>query len=512
MSLGLSESKWDPDNTWIREQYPDLSAMPRWCTKRNPERKTIGHEIAAVADVLGTPLMPWQRLAADVGMELDPDGKLHYRIIIITIHRQGGKTTLILPWEVHRSVAWSAPQRIVYTAQNRNSSREKLVDEQMETLKASPFGDLGKARLSNGSEAWVWANGSRIGLMSNTKRAGHGFTNDLFVVDEAFAQIDWRIEQALRPTMITRSETQQIVISTAGDESSVYLLEKVRLGRSLVEAGTDDDSRICYIEFSIPEDADIDDPETWQRYLPAVGITISVEDLQTERTNMPDLEFRRAFGNQWTEGMHSVDAVVAPSDWSATADPASELNASSPLCLSLDIDPTQSTASLGVAGTRADGIEHLEAIETDTYPMRETTDDGGKRTREPWVVDRIAEVLGNEPRFNDTVAVDLSTPAGALVPQLEARGIRVQKVSGRDWNAACASWLDAAKEHAFRHLDDPELNLALSSASQKFSGDGWHWTRRGSSPITPLCAVTLAHWALTSRDTSTDYDVLDSFF
>ena len=56
----------------------------------------MGGAVAQVAKALGTPLMPWQRMVADVALELDPaTGRLAYRQIGLTVPRQSGKTTLL---------------------------------------------------------------------------------------------------------------------------------------------------------------------------------------------------------------------------------------------------------------------------------------------------------------------------------------------------------------------------------------------------------------------------------
>ena len=69
-----------------------MSCPPRYATRRRPERETFGHELATVADKLGQPFMPWQRLVADVGCEIDPvTGLPAYREVRVTIPRQSGK-------------------------------------------------------------------------------------------------------------------------------------------------------------------------------------------------------------------------------------------------------------------------------------------------------------------------------------------------------------------------------------------------------------------------------------
>jgi hypothetical protein len=483
------------EGEWIREQYPELTALPRWATRRNPARETMGAELRSTALDLGWDFMPWQQLVADVAGELDPDGSPHYQIIVVTIHRQGGKTTLILAIESHRSLVWARPQRIVYVAQTRAMAREKLLEDQIPMLEHSMLGDLGRPRLQSGSEAWRWSNGSRIGLMSNTKKSGHGGTNDLIVGDEIFAQIDWRLEQSLMPTLATKQDWQWWNFSTAGDESSVFLLDKVRRGRHLVETGQD--SRIAYFEWSIPVEEDIDDPAVWLKYLPAVGLTIRVEELQTFRANMPDAEFRRAFGNQWVDRSEERPRVIAAGPWDAMADPAARRDPAGEGRLAIDSAPDGSTSSIGIAVRNASGKVHIEALET--------------RPGTAWVSARVKEILDRPGReqFENRVTLSLKT-CGQLVPALEKANLRVDPLPAQEWDSACARFMTGVEEAEFEHLGDPELDAAVASADKKISGDGWHWDRRGEEPISPLCSVTLAFWALVKADDA--YDVLDSFF
>ena len=55
--------------------------------------------------------------------------------------------------------------------------------------------------------------------------------------------------------------------------------------------------------------------------------------------------------------------------------------------------------------------------------------------------------------------------------------------------------MDAVKAGRLRHLDQPELNVALGSADKRRIGDKWAWAR-GDTDITPLVSATLALWSL----------------
>ena len=70
---------------------------PRWATPRDPSRSTLGEVFDELASVLGVMLFAWQRLAADVVLEVDPRTRaLRYRTVGVSVARQNGKTLLVI--------------------------------------------------------------------------------------------------------------------------------------------------------------------------------------------------------------------------------------------------------------------------------------------------------------------------------------------------------------------------------------------------------------------------------
>lgn len=427
--------------------------------------------------------MPWQRLVADVAGEVNPDtGLLVYRDVVLTIPRQEGKTTLILGVAVHRALGFGGRQNILYTAQTRIDARKKWEDEHIPLLRDSPFGSLVRVRKTTGNEAFLWRNGSRHGLVSATKKSGHGPTLDLGIIDEAFAHEDDRLEQAFRPAMITRPQPQLWVVSTAGDRRSTYLRAKVRAGRAAVAAGAS--GTTAYFEWSAPEDADPLDPATWRSCMPALGYTITEAAIRAELdTMLADPEqglglFRRAYLNQWPDEIHNGWAVISRPAWEVLADPDSTVL--DPVAFALDVTPDRSAGSIGVAGRRGDGALHVEV--TDHRPGT------------GWMVDRMVALTD---RWSPcAVVVDPAGPAGSLIADLAAAGIEVVTTSARDVAQACGWIFDAATgdRPVLRHRGQAELATALAGAVRRPLGDAWAWSRRGGVDISPLVAVTLAAW------------------
>src|SRR5215471_14351615 len=161
------------------------SCGPRFATPRRPDRESLGPAVAALAELIGQPLMPWQRQVADVGLEVDEEGLPFYREVTFSVPRQSGKTTLILAWELHRALGWAqvlGPQRIAYSAQTGKDAREKLLEDQLPILERHRrILQIARVRVANGTESVVWRNGSRLVLLASGPDSGHGKTIDLGV-------------------------------------------------------------------------------------------------------------------------------------------------------------------------------------------------------------------------------------------------------------------------------------------------------------------------------------------
>ena len=450
-----------------------LTCPPRFATPRHPGRETLGAQVGKVAQALGTPLMPWQQQVADVAMEVDPDtGLLVYREVVLTVPRQSGKTTLILAFAVHRAMGFGVSQRITYTAQTRNDARKKWEDDHVTALNASLFAGQYRVRKNNGNEAIIWRNGSMHTINSTTEKAGHGATLDLGFIDEAFAQVDSRVEQAMRPAMITRPQPQIVVSSTAGTPASVFLNGKVDRGR---ERTLDDPQRAsAYFEWSAPDDADLSNPATWAACMPALGHTVTLDAVAAEHDSMEAAEFARAYGNR-RAASDAYDPVIPVGVWASLADLDSRL--ADPVAFAVDVSPDRSMAAIAAAGRREDGRIHAEIVE--------------HRQGTAWVVNRVEELAH---RWGPcSVVVDGSSPAASLLPALEELDIPIDITGARDMANACGAFFDLATSDQLRHVDQPALNQAAMAATKRPLGEAWAWSRKGSTvDICPLVAATLA--------------------
>ena len=149
-----------------------MTVPMRGGTARNLERRTDGAIVARFAELLGTPLLPWQRLVADVAGEIDPDtGTYFYDTVILSTPRQCGKSTLVDAWDT-RNTQWGPNRYVYYLAQTGKDAGDHF-KKFLKTLQASPLAPItGRPYMGRGSEAQPFRNGSIIMPKSVTKDIG----------------------------------------------------------------------------------------------------------------------------------------------------------------------------------------------------------------------------------------------------------------------------------------------------------------------------------------------------
>jgi phage terminase large subunit-like protein len=474
-------------------------ALPRWATPRTPSRATFGPQLTKMTEhYLGRTLMPWQQQVVDVALEVDPETKLPaYRTVILTVPRQSGKSTLILSMFLDRCLNefWGGRQRCLYAAQTRNDARKKWQEDYVADMDASRrLRGKYKVDYSNGREAIRFTNGSQVGITATTEKAGHGQTLDLPVVDEAFALVDARLDQALEPAMATRRNAQRWIVSTAGTPDSLYLKEKVDRGRELVEKGTT--SGLAYFEWSAPEDADPDDESQWELCMPALGHTIDLTVVRAARQALGLSEFQRAFLNQWVD-RDAGERVISLDTWRRSAHPESAGDGVSNPVLAIDVSRDRETSAVALGGYRPDGRFHIQVLHYE--PGTE------------WVVQTLTELRGQLGR-RVPIVMDAAGPANSLLADLQAAGIEPTITNARQMTQACGAFYDDVVNDRVRHLDQQPLNAALNSGRKRELADTWAWGRKASgADISPLVACTLAHWGV-STGRKASYDLLKSFY
>lgn len=464
---------------------------PKFWTPRDEAYPTRGGIQDSFARVwLGKPLMPAQRLIADVMGEYDPDTGLPRRTLwVITEQRQAGKSHLAMAQNGER--CFTVPNyRAWYTAQTGKDARQQFLKFNDEIVAGTPLAHAVHTLRGNGNEVMTFLNGSTIAPHPPNEEALHGKQVDRDDIDEGWA---FTVEEgkallaAAAPAKLTRPGAITVIWSAGGTPSSTWLA-------SLMARGRAGDPTLGYIEFGVPDDLDMDDLQTVAEYHPSYRCEanphglVTVESIRALRDDLDDPEeFKRAAGNKWTD---VIGGGISEADWAA---------------MRTDVDVDEG-ADVAYGAARAVDGSHVVVCAAARVHI-----DGQART--------VVEVLDILPAFEaggpvaalvdwGQVAVWGNGASGALVDDLTRKRARVARMAVADTVTATSTVLDSIAPRGVRFRPHPALDAAVGAAGLRSVGAGGKvWAPIApTAPIAALEAATAAVWSLTHDDHIVDDD------
>jgi hypothetical protein len=449
---------------------------PRICSaqpRRPLTRKTTrGYEVIEFAEMAGEPLLPWQQWAAKHALELNPDGTYRFRVVIVLVARQNGKSHLkrmISLWRLYMDGA----RRIVGAAQDLSLARDQWQMCQ-DTIHNCPEleTEWGNVRNVNGDEYFWLANGARYAIKATNRKAGRGGSNDEVNIDELREQRDWAAWGALSKTTNARARAQIWLMSNAGDDESVVLNQLC----DKAIAGGDDGGEILLLEWSAPKGCELDDTGAWCYANPGLGYIVSEAAIRLALNDPPEV-FRTEVLCQRVE---KLDWAIDPGAWKDGADPSGTMDGlRDRLAAVFDAAPDGQHFTLGVAAKRSDGRIRVEIVQawTSTAAVRAELPGLLARVRPRafcWFPSGPAAELGTVLR---PLALKYNFRPGTRqasdVPlDGELKGVKVTEV--------CQEFGGLVRARAVVHADQDLLNDHVFGASKLWTGDGWRFMRKGA--------------------------------
>lgn len=419
---------------------------------------TKGFEVIEFAEMIGEPLLPWQKWAVIHALELLPDGTFRFRTVLILVARQNGKSHLkriVTLWRMYMDGA----RRIVGAAQDLSLARDQWVMCQ-ESIHGCT--DLQEewvdVRNVNGDEKF-WAAGCEYAIKATNDKAGRGGSNDEVNIDELRAQKDWKAWGSLSKTTMARDNGQVWAMSNAGDDSSVVLNKLRDSGKSAA------DPSLCLLEWSAADGCELGDTEAWRQANPGLGYTVSEAAIRSALGTDPPDVFRTEVLCQRVEALNSAIDLAA---WKDCTDAAGngllgEYRDRIAACVDVSIIAPHPVA-LYVAAKIPDGRIRIE-----NAGVWESTE--AARLALPGL---LGEIKATETGWFP------SGPAAAIAAVLRSRpGSR--ELKGTEVAEACQSFADLVIGRQILHNDDPFLNAHIAVAQKLNSGDGWRFVRRGGT-------------------------------
>jgi len=435
---------------------------------------TSGQEAIDLAAVAGLHLDDWQQDCLRTALGERSDGRWAARDVCLVVPRQNGKGSVLEALEL-AALFLFGERLILHTAHEMKTAKNHY--ERMQSLiRGTPYLDrqVKQWRNSNEEISIELHTGAKLRFIARSTGSGRGFSADRLVLDEAMILTPESLA-ALMFTLTTAANPQTWYAGSAGFETSALLARMRERGMSGEQSG------LAYMEWSAPDDADLDDVDAWAQANPALGTRVTIEGIASERGAMPEVQFARERLGIWAPV--GGDAVIDVAVWDRVGDAASTLR--EPATLSLDVNPDRSISSIGAASATPDGRVHVEVLEN--------------RAGAAWTVDRLVGIC--TAREVTGVVIDSGSPASAMIPALTAQGVKVIEIGSREYGAACGNFYDAVvgKDDQGKpvprlvHRGQVGLRAAVEAGRQRTLGDAWAWHRRTSrSDITPLVAATLA--------------------
>lgn len=439
-------------------------APPRYATRRNPSLTSDGAQVEVIARALGTPLLPWQSYVADVAGERRPDGSYEHQVVIVTVPRQSGKTTLIRALGAKRALTG---RDFFYTAQTGKDARARWEDL-VKALRLSPaFRDRIDVKLRGGSEHVLFPGGGRFQAFAPTAESLHGYTPPGVCLDEAFAHSADSgnlLMGAIEPAQQTVVDRQLWIISTMGTAESVFLHDWIDRARGGM-------ARVALFDWGASDEHDPFSLDDIAAFHPTVGQTINgktmtAADILSAADKLPAAEYVRAYANRSTL---TTSNLIPPDRWRALLDdqllpPADPRD----VLLAYDVDEhNQGAAIVGIWTDQATGKPAAKVIE-----YREGS--------ASWLADAIDDLAGRW-RTGPPIAVG-NGPVLDVTAQLRARGLTVDELSEREFAAATTGLLALVDDQQLLHDGGERLAASVTGLTTRAAVvDGVAFSRRHSA-------------------------------
>lgn len=456
--------------------------------------ESLGPEVVDLCRMAGFEPYPEQALLLDHIFALDPGDPSRsaaFEAAVIAA-RQQLKTGLLkqacLGWLLISEVPL-----VVWSAHEFATAVEAQMDL-LALLQASPDleHEIGKVTVAAGSNAIQMRNGSRVIFRARTSGGGRGLTGDRVILDEAYALRPEHLGAVL-PTLIRAPDAQIVYGSSAGLLRSDVLRSLRDRGRAgsdrLVYAEWGTERRDCAAEFCAhrpgTEGCALDDPALQEQAAFISARNGQMETIRALRKALPPQEFAREILVWWEDP--AADGGFGVEAW---ADLETEPARPESPWFAVDVSADHAFAAIVCAG-EVDGRIQVQVTERDGVVDH--------RPGMDWLRGRIAEL--RESQGDPQFAFMAGSAIEAIVPELEADGAQMVRVSRTNTAAACGLFLDLASSGRLAHLGQDDLTDAAMSAKRKTIGESaFIWTVGGFADLAPLYGASLAVWQWATAD------------
>jgi phage terminase large subunit-like protein len=273
--------------------------------------RSAGPQIAKVAAMAGIQLDAAQQLIAEATAGVTADGKWAAFEAVIFSPRQNVKTEYLIA-RILAGLYLFREDYIVYSSHQVKTST-KTFKRLKRAIDRSPQLGARIKRVSNriGAEQIELSTGQTLECVARSVNSGRGFTGDAILMDESH-ELDADQLAAMLPMLSTVRNPQVVYALSMGNEHSSHL-------SGLRSRALDGKPDVCWLEWSMADDDDVNDRRVWARCNPAYPARISMEYMEKEFGALgPERFARERLGkSEWPTGEPGAWEVFSEADWLA---------------------------------------------------------------------------------------------------------------------------------------------------------------------------------------------------
>ncbi|NUL43733.1 hypothetical protein F7P69_00760 [Cellulosimicrobium funkei] len=430
------------------------SALPRFATQPTPGAANELEQCVKVAAALGIKLMPWQRLFIRVATELKDDGTYRYPTVVLSTPRQCGKSTTLQLIAVTRSLIYP-PHKTYFTAQDLKSAYDHICIQLPQLLGRSVLKKKVKTYLGAMAPAVKFPGGSLIAPFTPSADGLHGKSSvALVILDEIFAYSEEQgsaVLGAVQPTQLVAKRKQIILTSTKGTATdSTWLDSWLENGR---ESLNDPDADLCFFEWSMAPELDPFDMGNFG-FHPALGHTITIDDIRNLSQTLSKGEFRRAVANQPTLTKESLFDMKG---WRETR---GEVSIPQRRDVAIGFEVARDRSSAAVVASWRDENRRIN--------VKVLKNGAGTA----WLPGFLLELDDLRPQ---TIGCDAYAQNLVIVDELASMrpDIEIYTLKPMSLKTGSASLKAHLEDRTIRHEGNPALTTSIREAESRPMGDGW---------------------------------------
>jgi phage terminase large subunit-like protein len=433
------------------------------------------------------------------------NGKRRFRRAFLMAAKKSGKSPLMSAIALYMLLADGEAAPEIYICACDRDQAGIIFREAQRMTQFSPA--LDKRVDVVESRKIIMAGHGRIIANSGDAPKLDGLNASCVLWDEVHRQTNRLLWDVMEQSVIARTEPLTIAITTAGEsEADDQLWYEMKRYAQQVEAGVILDTTHLGIIYAASEEDDIDDPATWLKANPSLGVTFTADDfrrdLEEAKTSPAKLQnFKRLRLNIVC---HSEEHFINLADW----DLCSEWNqpaADTPLFLGLDLSSHDDLSALiGLCGDFRNGFDLMAKFWLPEEPIAELEKRHNQPYREwankglidltpgnavdfdfierdivaiaaqhnliglavdPWSASRLSQALENKHglpvKYVRQGFASLSEPTKTLLDLIVSRKLRHGAHPVLRWHAS-----NAITKH------DPAGNLKLDKSKRRYKIDG----------------------------------------